>query len=665
MDMKIISQGCTLDCFDACKLNIYVDGDEVIKIEGDKNHPYTKGFICNKGRAHLERLSHKDRIYTPLLKVNDRWIEISFEEAIKIMATKLMEYKEKYSSQSVMYYEQYGNGSLLKSIGDIFFNFYGGVSKQKGGPCWSAGIKAQEYDFGDVRGHALEDMKNSKSIFIWGKNPAYTTIHTMQMLKQAKNGGAKIIVIDPIKTTTANISDYHIQVNPGTDGALAMAMTKIIIESNLQDEEYISKNVLGYEEYKAYLDTLDLAYLSTECGIKIEIIKELALIYSEKYSSIWLGYGMQKYKNGGNTIRAIDALGAITGQIGYTGGGINYANKVYPDVLNLDPYESHTYAHNREFYVNKLSEFIDNLNNNNKEVVDNDYIKMAVIVKSNLLNQLPDLNKLEKSFESIEFKVCFDMFMTDTASKCDLFIPCTTTLESEDLLFSSMSNPYLTYNEKAIKPKNMLMDEYYFFRELAKVMNIKSYPQVSKEEYLTKVIEPLKNVDKDISLNKIKDDYITIHNSVPWSDYKFKTKSGKFEIYSSQLKALGISPIPIYTKPEKKDKDQLRLITNHHRETLFSQHYMDKKGISQAYINEKMAMIRNIAEKEIVYLRSKNGEIEVEINIDNNIKDGIVKMYVGWWKKHGNPNFVTSSDISDIGGQVTYNETFVDIIKQN
>ena len=138
--MKTVSQGCTLDCFDACRLKVHVENNKVIKIEGDKEHPFTKGFICNKGRSHLDRLNHPDRIYNPLLKVDGEWVEITFERAIEIMAEKLNFYKNKYSSQSIMYYEQYGNGGLLKSIGDIFFNFYGGVSKQKGGhllECWN------------------------------------------------------------------------------------------------------------------------------------------------------------------------------------------------------------------------------------------------------------------------------------------------------------------------------------------------------------------------------------------------------------------------------------------------------------------------------------------------------------------------------------------------
>lgn len=661
--MKKLSQGCTLDCFDCCKFNVFVEDNKVIKIEGDKNHPFTKGFICKKGLAHIDRLNHKDRIYKPMIKVKGKWIEISFDEAINIMAEKLNFYKEKYSSKSILYYEQYGNGSVLKSIGDIFFNFYGGVSKQKGGPCWSAGIKAQKYDFGDVRSHSLEDMLNSKNIFVWGKNPAITSIHTMQMIKKAKENGSKIIVIDPIYTQTAKFSDLYIRINPDGDSALALAMGKLIIENNLCDYDYINNYIVGFEDYKRYVKSLNLDTLIKKAGISKEELKTLVNLYTEKYSTILLGYGMQKYKNGGNTIRAIDTLGAITGQIGFSGGGVNYANKVYPSVLNCDPYNSEIYGDNRLFYVSDISNFInDSINgityykdeiytrNNTKGKSLDIPIKMAVICKSNLLNQLPNLNKLEEAFSKIEFKVCFDMFMTDTAKKCDLFIPTTSTLESEDLLFSSMTNPYIIYNEKAVEPKNKYMDEYYFFRELAKIMNIENYPIVSKREYLEKIIEPLKDYFGNISLNKIKEEYLTIHKSVPWEDKKFLTSSGKFEISIYEEDFIDLK------------ENKFRLLTNHSKDTLFSQHMMDKEGLSKAYINESMAKKLGLSNLDIVKLKSKNGTIKVELNIDNSIGDNIVMMYVGWWKKHGNPNFITISDISDIGGQVVYNETFVDII---
>ncbi|AXU74469.1 formate dehydrogenase [Clostridioides difficile] len=753
--IKKLSHGCTLDCHDCCKFNVYTKGNNVVKIEGDKNHPYTKGFICKKGMAHLDRLNHKDRIKTPMLKVDGVWKEISFDKAIEIMAEKLTYYKEKYTSKSVMHYDQYGSGSVLKYIGDIFFNFYGGVSRQKGGPCWSAGMHAQKYDFGIARSHAIEDMLNSKSIFVWGKNPAYTTIHTMQIIKKAKEKGIKIVVIDPIYTKTAQIADKYVQVNPGTDGALAIAMAKIIVEDKLYDEEYINSYVIGFEEYKKYLYSLELSFLIDECGVKENDIRELVDLYTNKYSSINVGYGLQKYKNGGNTIRAIDALSAITSQIGFSGGGVNYANKVYPSVINSDPYNSQSYGEDREFYVSNISEFIEEslkntsnkvnyasneldttsnkvnyvldelditsnkvnyvsdelditsnkvnhvsnelgmasnkinyvsdelditsnktdyisnelYNLSNKSIKDNIPIKMVVITKSNMLNQLPDLVELERVFSKIEFKVCFDMFMTDTATLCDLFIPCTNTLESEDIIYSSMTNPYITYNERAVKPVHKLMDEYYFFMELAKKMGLNDYPFVEKRTYLEKVIEPLKRFDENLDIEKLKNNYFTIHSPVAWEDKKFETPSGKYELYSERIKSLGISPTPVYISNryrEIEDKNiSFRLLTNHHADTLFSQHFMDKKSIAQAYINQSMAKKVGIKDKDIVTLRSKKAKINVQINIDDGVGNHIVKMYVGWWKKHGNPNSLTDTGISDFGGQVTYNESMVEIIRQN
>ncbi|WP_024614093.1 molybdopterin-dependent oxidoreductase [Clostridium sp. Ade.TY] len=666
--MKRLSHGCTLDCFDCCKFNVYVKDNGEIKIEGDKNHPYTKGFICKKGLAHLDRLNHKDRIYKPMLKKDNKWIEISFEEALEIMAKKLKEYKEKFSSNSILYYEQYGNGAVLKSIGDIFFNFYGGVSKQKGGPCWSAGMAAQKLDFGDSRSHSLEDMLNSKNIFVWGKNPANTTIHTMQMIKKAKDNGAKIIVIDPIYTNTAKLSDMYIKIKPGGDSALALAMGKLIIEKKLYDMNYINSYVLGFNKYKEYVESLDLNLLINKCGVELEELNKLVNLYTEKYSTILLGYGMQKYRNGGNTIRAIDTLGAITGQIGESGGGINYANKVYPSVLNNDPFNSESFGANRKFYTSDIESFIKESIQGSTYYKDNIYIKkpkikydltksnvpvkMAVIVKSNLLNQLPNLNGLNSAIDKIEFKVCFDMFMTDTAKKCDLFIPTTSTLESEDLLYSSMTNPYIIYNEKVVEPLDKRMDEYEFFKELAKRLEMKDYPFISKREYIEKIIEPLNEYIEDISLEKIKENYITIHDSVAWRDKRFLTKSGKFEINLYREDFI-----------ENNNDNKFRLLTNHSRDTLFSQHMMDKEGISKAYINENMAEKLSITNNEKVTLKSENGSIKVEIILDNSISDYVVMMYVGWWTKHGNPNYITISDKSDIGGQITYNETFVSIEK--
>lgn len=641
--MEILSGGCTLDCFDACKFNVYKENNQIIKVEGDKEHPYTKGIICKKGIRHISRHYHENRQYTPLLKVDGKWKEISFTEALDIMSEKISEIKKDYGSKSIMYYEQYGSGSILKSIGEVFCNFLGGCCKQKGGPCWSGGIEAQKRNFGNVKSHSLEDMLNSKNIIVWGKNPANTSIHTMQMIKEAKKQGAYVIVIDPIYTSTAAQSDYYVRIKPSGDGALALAMGKLIVESNLHDKDFIYKYVKGFDEYKKYLETLSLEKLCEIAGVTREVLDFLVNKYTEKYSTLLLGYGMQKYSYGGNTINNIDILAAISGQIGFSGGGVNYANRVFPEVLNLDPYNSEQYGKNEFFYVSKISSYIEENN-----------IKLAIITKSNLLNQLPQLTDLEDALKKIDFKVCFDLFLTDTAQACDLFIPATSVFESEDLLFSSMTNPYITYIEKAVEPKNILMDEYYFFQELAKKLELNNYPYVDKKEYLQKVIEPLKNINKNINLEYIKNNYFTLHENIAWKDKKFKTPSGKFEILIDE-KSLDIP---------KCDKNyKFRLLTNHGRDSLFSQHYMDEEKIASAYINNKMAKKHNLAQDDLVFMESSKGKIKVCLQIDDSIGDDIVMMYVGWWKKHGNPNWVIKSGISDIGGQVTYNETFVNLYK--
>ncbi|MGL5614731.1 MAG: molybdopterin-dependent oxidoreductase [Sarcina sp.] len=650
--MEKFSSGCTLDCADCCSFNVYKKGEEIIKVQAKKNHPYTKGFLCKKGIKHIELLNHRDRFYSPLLKINGEFKEISFQEALKIMAEKLSYYKENYGSNSVLYYEQYGSGSLLKSIGDIFCNFYGGVLKTKGGPCWSAGMKAQKYDFGDAKSHSLEDMLKSKSIILWGKNPAYTAIHTASYIKKAKDKGIEIIVIDPIYTETAKkFATKYIRVNPSMDGALAFAMHKIIIDRKLYDKDYIDSYVEGFEEFKDYINSLDLSNLLKLSGVSLENLEFLVEKYTEKYSSIHIGYGVQKYKNGGNTVRAIDALAAITGQIGFSGGGVNYANKVYPKVLNTDPYKSFKFGKNKEIMVTDLANYL---------LKGEKPIKMALIYKSNLLNQLANINKLKKAFDNVEFKVCSELFLTDTAKECDLIIPATNVFESEDLLYSSMNNPYLIYKEEVVKPREKLMDEYYFFMELAEIMGMKNYPKVSKKEYLERVIEPLKEYKKDLSLDSLKEGPFTIHEEISWENKVFDTKSKKFSLYSEKAKKDGLSAIPILEIYNSYDeKYPIRLITTHHRDSLSSVHFMDDEKITKAYINEETAKKYNVENGKVVTIKSKNGEIAVKINIENSLALDVMKIYAGHWAKQGNANFLTNDEASDMGGQIVYNESFV------
>lgn len=649
---KKFTHSCSLDCYDLCKFDVYKKGNRVTKIMGSSENTFTKGIICSKGRKHVERLYSRDRIKTPLLKVDGRWKDITFEEAVKLIGEKLLHLKERYGSQSVVHYAESGAGGVLKGIEDIFFNFYGGITTSKGSTCWGAGSQAQKYDFGDRRSSDIDDIFNAKTVILWGRNPYNTSIHLYERVLQARKKGIKIIVIDPRVNESARAADLHISPNPSTDGALAMAVTKLLIEEKRADMSYIRSYIHGYEEYMEYLNTLSMEYLLEETGLRIEDIRGLADAVAEGSVSCFLGYGMQKYTNGGNSIRAIDALMAISGNIGAKGAGSFYSNRVYPSLLDTDPYRSGDHAVNaRNFWVADFVNYI------NKMTADTEHpVKAIFITKCNPMNQYPNLNESIAAFERIEFKVCVDGVMTDTAKYCDLILPSTNTLESEDIIYSSMHSPYLLYNERIVEPEDELMDEYFFFQRLALEMGMEAYPQVDKKTYIGRVIEPV-----NLTIEDLKKKSINLSKSeVAWEDMEFSTPSRKIEIYSETAKSHGQSPIPVYIPSLKKTEDfPLRLISPHFKNSLFSQHFREKKGMSRLYVGKDN--MKSHGKGDLVELSSKYGKIECTIHLDETLREDIVYMYAGWNHKHGNPNFLTYNGSSEMGGQVTYYDTFVKI----
>lgn len=648
--MEIFKNSCSLDCFDVCKIDVFKENGKVIKLQGNKEHNLTDGFLCSKGLKHLNRLYDKNRILRPLLKVGENFEEISFEKALEIIKIKLNEIKNNDSINSIIHYSESGAGGLLKGIHDIFFNFLGGISTASGGTCWSAGCAAHDYDFGDRKTSDLDDMKNAKVIILWSRNPAITSVHLYKKLIEMKKLGVKIITIDFRKNETSIISDLHINVKGGSDGALALALCKMAFENNLVDYNFSKNNIIGFDKFELYLKTISLSELLSDCGVtKSEITKLLEYISLGNIMT-FIGYGLQRYVNGGNNVRAIDALMSITGNIGKSGAGVFYSSKIYPQVLNRDPYKSLNFAKNsREFPITKFSEFV----TENK-------VMAIFISKANPLNQLPNLNKTIEAYKSIPFKVCFDMFLTDTAKNSDLVIPVTNTLESEDIIYSSMLMPSLMYNEKVVDPLDYRMDEFEFFKELAKILELKEYPQVSKVEYLNKILAPL-----NIDVESLKKQDINIEKGyIAWENKRFKTPSGKIEIYSETALKNGFEPMPIFIKATKGSKEYpIRLVTPHSKESLFNQHIGDSESISKIYIS--IENLSNLQEGDIVIVFSKKGSILSQLKVDSTLKKDEAYIFMQWSKKQGNPNFLTSSIPSDIGGQVAYYDTFINIKKYN
>ncbi|MEN8210251.1 MAG: molybdopterin-dependent oxidoreductase [Thermodesulfobacteriota bacterium] len=666
---KQFKASCPMDCPDLCRFIVTVDGHRVVKLEGDPDHPVTKGFICKKGRALLSRMYHPERLTHPLIKKNrtkkgHNFVKASYDEIFEIIKEQLLSIKKEYGTKAILNYSGDGYGGIKNGIQNIFFNCFGGVTQPEGSLCWGAGLAAQKYDFGSPKGHFPDDVLNAQTILIWGRNPKYTSIHLYQLLKQAQKKGSHVIVIDPVKTATAKSFDEYVRINPSTDGALALAMANIIIENSLHDKKFIENHVKGFKRFKKKAASFTPAKAQKITGINKETIKTIALQYAKsETASIYIGFGMQRYHNGGNTIRCIDALGAITGKIGKKGCGVNYAAK------SISPYLAGLYKQSQAYAVNKRSFTMGNLGEFLSTAQDPP-VKAIFVAGANPLTQSPDLKQTRDSFAALKFKVVFDHFMTDTAQQADIVLPAASVFEQDDLFATSMYSPVLNYTQKAVEPPEGIMSEFEFYLKLADKLKIKTLGFKTSKEYLEKSVEPLLNKlgEKTVLLaDNLPKEYLRIkQNDIPWQDKVFDTPSGKIELYSEKALQDGLSPLPAYIAPAKVDeKYPLRLLTCHTIDSMHSQGFAFNDDKPVVYLNKKTAQKFNLKNKTLVHVRGIKSKIEASLFIDEAIGDNTAFIYQGFWHKSGAVNFLTKSITSDMGKQAAYYDSFVTLEKRD
>jgi anaerobic selenocysteine-containing dehydrogenase len=651
--IQTIPFACSLDCFDACRLIAVVEDGRVTAIRGDRNHPLTRGKVCTKGKKHLKRLYHPDRLKQPLRRTAGGWQPISWAQAIDEIADRLGQARRRWDSRAILYYADSGYGGVVKSVDHMFFNHLGGVTVPRGSLCWAAGIAAQRYDFGDVRGHAPHDIARARTVIIWGRNPLETNPHLIPFLETVRTNEGRLIVIDPLRTATAAWADHHIPIRPGTDGALALAMARFINDADLIDRGYIDRHTTGFRRFQESLREFDLATASAVTGVASETIADLARTYARhRPASIIIGYGVQRYINGGHTVRCIDALAALTGQIGIPGGGANYANRsirryLHPDVMASEPHA----VRRRTFPLPQMGRFL--------QESQDPPVEALMIAKANPLVQMPDAANLRQAWARVPFKIVVDLFMTDTARAADLVLPATHILEEEDLVYSSMFSPYLNYSPRVVAPHPSVISEYTLFQRLAQRMGIDHYPRMTAKAFLQETVRPLLN-QLDISWEELQQAPVRIpQDDIPWSDGVFGTPTGQYEFYSAQAAADGHAPLPVFIPPDEPPAAYpLRLLTPHYRHALHSQHFMDRRRRPEAYLHPDEARRMGVTAGAPMYLESPRGTLMALAVLTPRIPPGVVKIYQGWWRHSGIVNTLTSDDLSAMGDNAAYFETF-------
>lgn len=660
---SIVKSACPLNCWDSCGFHVTIENDKVTKVEGDPSHPITKGKICARGRMLETRTNSPERILYPLKKVEGEFKKISWNQALDEIALQMREIKEKYGSTAVLHSHDYANNGILKNLDQRFFNAYGGVTQIYGSLCWGAGIEAQKWDFGDAYAHEPEDVVKSKNIVIWGRNVARTNMHFYEKLLEAKKNAAKIYVIDPIFNATAKIADEYISVKPGMDGFLAAGIMKEILRLGLEDREFINHYSYGFEDLENLVGGITIEKISEMTEVSVESIHKLAKVFTDKPTATFMGLGLQRYKNGGNTIRLIDALVAVSGNIGIPGGGANYANLQVGqsfDIENLtlsDRKSSH-----RQFSIMKQAEEV-------LSAIDPE-IKMIVVTCGNPLTQVPDSTIVEKAFSSVSKLVVIEQFMTDTAQLADYILPTTTSFEEEDVYYSSMYHHYVNYGPKLVSAPGEAKSDLWIWTQLAQRLGFGDEFEFSRDEWLEMSFQSL--IEKGITLEKLKQQH-TLElpmKRVPWNDFQFKTASGKYEFTSMKNGQLNLS-FPEESKwnnPELAGQFPYNLLTIHPLRSNHSQNYhlLPKAPVLKVEVAENIAADKQLKDGDLVRVWNNRGEVKGVLSILPKAHPNTINIDEGIWKKFGGSvNNLTSSEESDNGLGSTLYDCLVNIEKAN
>jgi anaerobic selenocysteine-containing dehydrogenase len=326
--MSTIRTTCTRDCPDMCAVVAHVENGRVVKLAGDTAHPLTRGFLCKKTYQYPSRVYSSQRILHPLKRTKGGWRRITWDDAFDMLAEWLTTVQAQEGSLAVLSYQSAGSMGLLKALNQRFFNLWGGVTEAVGSLCSGAGIAGQLKSYGAVRSHAPEDLLNSRTILIWGRNPLVTNIHMLPLLKAAKARGATVVVIDPRRSETVKYADQHVALKPGGDRYLAIGLAQSLLRQGLVDWEFLTSATANFAEFARLQEGIDHQIVLDQTGLSAEVIDALAHLYgTQKPGSIHLGMGPQRWMTGAEVFQLIDALAALTGNIGVPGGGVNYASR--------------------------------------------------------------------------------------------------------------------------------------------------------------------------------------------------------------------------------------------------------------------------------------------------------------------------------------------------
>ena len=655
---------CPHDCPDTCSLLTTVQDGVAIKVQGNPNHPLTDGVLCTKVSRYTERTYHPDRVLHPMKRVGPKgsgqFQRVSWDAALSDIATRLKTIADKHPER-ILPYSYAGTMGMVQgeSIAMRFFNLLG-AAKLDRTICSSAGGEALAQTFGSKVGMKVQHFAESKLILIWGSNVITSSVHFWRIAQEAKRQGAKLVCIDPRRTETADKCDVHLALTPGTDAALALALMHELITHDWLDHDYIQNHTVGFEALRERALQWPPERAGEVCGLKAEDIRQLAHDYAHtKPAAIRLNYGVQRSRGGGNAVRAVACLPALTGAWRHRAGGVvlSASGHALHNGVALQRPDLHTHA---TAPLINMSTIGDALNTQG-------LVEALVVYNSNPVAVAPESAKVVKGFTREDlFTVVLEHFMTDTADHADYVLPATTQLEHWDI-HNSYGHTDMVLNRPAIAPMGEAKTNTQIFRELASRMGMDNPLLQEDDESLCRLaLQNPRNLQSAAPVTwdaLLKDGFA--HWPVadaPFAQGGFPTASGKCEFFSERLAEQGLDGLPDYLPNYEPANAQatypLAMISPPARNFLNSsfvnvKSLRDMEGEPLLEIHPDDAATRQVKDGAMVRVFNDRGSYQCKAQISTRAQVGMVVGLGIWWRKLGtdgkNVNELTSQRLTDMG----------------
>jgi anaerobic selenocysteine-containing dehydrogenase len=661
---------CPYDCPDTCGLLVEVEQGRAVRVTGDPEHPYTRGFLCPK-MLHYEQTVHSPRrLTTPLARTGAKgegeFRPISWEEAIATIAARWREIIDRFGAEAILPYSYAGTmGLVQRNSGHPFFHRLGAsrLDRTICSPAKDAGWRAV---MGDTPACHPDEVAKSDLVILWGINAAATSIHFLRTVHEAKGKGAEIWLIDTYETPTAASADRFFPVRPGSDGALALGLMYVLARDGLVDREFIDSHVQGFGELEEMvLPHYPPARVSELTGLPAEMIEEMARAYgTARAPFIRLGSGLSRYGNGAITVRTIASLPAIVGAYGKEGGGCFPGTSTgsafaMKEVLREDFMTTPT----RIINMNRLGDALNEL--------DGPPVMGLYVYHSNPAAVTPDQNAVIKGLAREElFTVVHERFMTDTARFADIVLPATSSLEQSDL-YRSYGTYCIQRASAAIPPVGESRSNWQVFALLASAMGFdEPFFQQSADDLIDRLLAVPAPLREGTDLTPMADGKAVELAIPPEELSRFRTPSGQIEILNPREK----EPLPVWSPPHGEgDPHPFRLMTAPTIFALNASFYeqdelREKQRGMQLMINPADADRKGIADGERVIAWNDQGEVVFIALLTAKAPAGVVVAEGVWWLEFApgdrSVNALTSQRLTDQGGGSTFYDNRVDMRKE-